>query len=90
MKEPAVKEFGKSYLFEANWGLHPLVSQKIAAIITYSGSLEYYLERAIWKCEDVKPAGMRPETDAKTITHLISKLENFAADIVSTRREKIT
>lgn len=81
MKIPAVKEYGRPYLFEINWELQPLTSQKIAAIITYSGSLEYYAERAIWKCENVQPNGIRPETDAKTITHLISKLENFADEL---------
>ncbi len=75
MKELAVKEYGRSSQFEINWQLYPLTSQKIAAIITYSGSLEYHLERAIWKFENVQPKGIRPNTDAKTITHLISKLE---------------
>ncbi len=82
MKTLAVKEYGKANLFETSWGLQPLNSQKIAAIIIYSGSLEYYAERAIWKCENVKPKGIRPETDSQPITHLISRLENFAATLV--------
>ncbi len=82
MKTPAVNEYGQASLFEMNWGLQPLSGQKIAAIIIYSGSLEYYAERAIWKCENIQPEGIRPETDAKTITHLISRLENFASTLI--------
>jgi len=81
MKTPAVKEYGRSDLCEKNWGLHPLTSQKLAAILTYYGSLEYYVERAIWKLENFQPKEIRPDTDAKTITHLISKLEKFVATL---------
>ena len=82
MKVPACKEYGNSSLIELNWKLAPLVSQKIAAIVTYSGSLEYYLERAIWRCKGIDPSGIRPETDAKAVSQLIPALESFSEELV--------
>lgn len=75
MKTPAFKEYGRSSLIEAAWNLQPPSSQKIAAIITYFGTLEYYIERAIWRLKKVNPKGVRPETDAKAVSKLISNLE---------------
>lgn len=75
MKNPAFKEYGRSSLIEAAWNLQPPTSQKIAAIITYFGTLEYYIERAIWRLKGVNPKGIRPETDAKAVSQLISNLE---------------
>jgi hypothetical protein len=89
MKASAVKEYGKADLFEVKWGLKPKSGQKIAAIIMYSGSIEYYLERAIWKVQELKPKGIRPETDAKIITHLISMLESFAATLVNQEEQTL-
>lgn len=70
-----VKEYGRSSLIEANWNLYPLTSQKIAAIITYFGTLEYCIERAVWRLKKVNPKGIRPETDAKAVSQLIATLE---------------
>lgn len=78
MKPPTVKEYGKSIVFETSWGLPSQNCQKIAAIIVYSGSIEYHLERAIWKCKGVDPKGTRPETDAQSVKALISMFKNFA------------
>lgn len=36
------------------------------------------MERAIWKFEHTQSRNTRPETDAKAISHLISKLEDVA------------
>jgi hypothetical protein len=75
MKKNAVKEYGRSSLIEMSWNLQFSNSQKIAAIITYFGTLEYYAERAIWKLKGIDPKGVQPETDAKSVSQLISKLE---------------
>ena len=75
MKVPAVKEYGRSSLIEIGWNLHLPSSQKIAAIITYFGTLEYYIERAVWSLKGVSPKGIRPETDGKAVSQLISNLE---------------
>ena len=88
MKTPPYKEYGSSSIIELNWKLEPLISQKIAAIITYSGSLEYYLERAIWRCKGIEPRGIKPETDAKTISQLIGNLQEFFETLEDIRDKK--
>ena len=87
MKIPAYKEYGSSSIIELSWKLEPLTSQKIAAIVTYSGSLEYYLERAIWRCKGIDPNGIRPETDAKTVSQLIPSLKEFS-ETLEDKRDK--
>lgn len=77
----AFKEYGQSSQIERNWRLEPLISQKIAALVTYTGSIEYYLERAIWKFKGIEPKGSRPETDAKSISHMIKSLTQFSASL---------
>ncbi|GFD75690.1 hypothetical protein KUL113_51100 [Tenacibaculum sp. KUL113] len=81
MKKPPYKEYGRSSIIELSWRLEPLTSQKIAAIVTYSGSIEYYLERAIWRCEGIDPNGIRPETDAKPISNLIPSFKKFSENL---------
>lgn len=83
MNKPIVAEYGRSALFETSWGLHQPVGQKLAAIITYSGSLEYFVERAIWRLENRNPEGERPDTDGKAITKLISQLEETSCSVCS-------
>jgi hypothetical protein len=78
MKKLAVDEYGKADRMELQWGLHPLIGQKIASIIIFAGSIEYYLERAIWRVRNIDPKGIRPETDARIIADLIAMLEAFA------------
>lgn len=72
------KDYGNSEKLEQHWKLNSEEGQKIAAIITYAGSVEYYLERAIWRCKGIEPRGTKPETDSKSITQLLKDFENFS------------
>jgi hypothetical protein len=83
MKTLAIDEYGKAELMERKWGLHPSIGQKIASLIIFAGSIEYYLERAIWRVRNIDPKGIRPETDAKMIADLIAMLETFAQSLPS-------
>ena len=74
-------EYGNADLAQQRLGLSPSVGQKIAAIITFSGAIEYYLERALWKLMKIDPKGIKPDTDGKMISDLIAMLEQFAASI---------
>jgi hypothetical protein len=85
MKTPAFKEYGQSSQIEQNWRLEPLISQKIAALVTYTGSIEYYLERAIWKFKGIEPKGIKPETDAKSISQMIKNLSEFSESLEVTK-----
>jgi hypothetical protein len=77
-----MKEYGRADFIELQLGLSPLVAMKVAAIVTFAGSIEYYLERALWKLRGIDPAGSKPDTDAKMITDLIAMLETFAAGLM--------
>src|SRR5271165_6682531 len=77
-KMMTMKEYGSADLIETNWALTPLIGQKIAAVIIFGGSIEYFLEQAIWRLKKIEPKGIRPETDAKMITDLIAMLRTFA------------
>jgi hypothetical protein len=72
-------EYGNADLVEQRLGLSLPIGQKIAAIITFSGSIEHYLERALWKLKKIDPTGIRPDTDGKMVSDLIAMLEQFAA-----------
>jgi hypothetical protein len=74
-------EYGNADLEQQRLGLSPSVGQKIAAIVTFSGSIEHYLERALWKLKKIDPQGIRPDTDSKMISDLIAMLESFAATL---------
>lgn len=74
-------EYGNADLEQRRLGLSPSVGQKIAAIVTFSGSIEHYLERALWKLKKTDPHGIRPDTDSKMISDLIAMLESFAATL---------
>lgn len=87
MKTPAFKEYGQSSQIELNWRLEPLISQKIAALVTYTGSIEYYLERAIWKFKGIEPKCIKPETDAKSISQMIKSLKEFSNNLEVTREQ---
>lgn len=89
IKKSAVKEYGKADDFESEWNLHSQHCQKITSIIIYCGSIEYRLERAIWKCENIEPKGIQPDTDAKPITNLISRLEEFAKSPLEIEEQSI-
>ncbi|MEH2485762.1 hypothetical protein [Bradyrhizobium sp. AZCC 2230] len=77
----AMLGFGQADQLETQLGLTPSVGHKVAAIVTFAGSIEYYLERALWKLRGVDPNGIKPDTDAKMISELIAMLERFAADM---------
>src|SRR5437899_2908764 len=70
MIEP-MTEYGRADLIQELLGLSPSVGQKLAAIITFAGSIEYHLERALWKLRRIDPKGVKPDTDARMITDLI-------------------
>jgi hypothetical protein len=82
MTEP-MTEYGNADLVERQLGLTPSVGQKIAAIITFAGSIEYHLERALWKLRSIDPRGIKPDTDTKMISDLIAMLEKFAANLAT-------
>lgn len=76
-----MREYGRADFIQLQLGLSPGIGEKIAAIITFAGSIEYYLERALWRLRRIDPRGIRPDTDARVINDLISMLEAFAADL---------
>lgn len=67
--------FGRPDEVELRWGLTGNIGYQIGAIVTYAGSIEHYLERAIWRLSDYDPRGERPPTDSLEVTKLISQLE---------------
>lgn len=77
----AMTEYGNADLLERQLGLTAPVGQKVAAIITFAGSIEYHLERALWKLRSIGPKGIKPDTDSKMISDLIAMLENFAVSL---------
>jgi hypothetical protein len=74
-------EYGNADLAQQRLGLSPSVGQKIAAIVTFSGGIEHYLERALWKLKKIDPKGIKPDADGKMISDLIAMLERFAASL---------
>jgi hypothetical protein len=78
-----LKEYGRADFIQQQLGLDPMIGQKVAAIITFSGSIEYNLERALWRLQGIDPKGIKPATDARVITDLISMLEHFAANLAT-------
>ncbi len=79
----ALAKYGRSVQLQERLGLTPSVGQKIAAIITFAGGIEYYLERALWKLRGIDPSGSKPDTDAKPISDLIGMLEKFAVGLAA-------
>jgi hypothetical protein len=77
----AMIEYGRADLIQELLGLSPAIGQKIAAIITFAGSIEYHLERALWRLRRIDPKGIKPDTDARMITDLIAMLETFASSL---------
>ena len=70
--------FGNADALQNSLGLSPSVGQKVAAIIAFSGAIEHYLERAIWKLRNIDPDGIRPVTDSQPIAALIAMLDTHA------------
>ncbi len=79
----ALAKYGRSAQLQERLGLTPLVGQKIAAIITFAGGIEYHLERALWKLRRIDPSGSKPDTDGKPISDLIGMLEKFAISLTA-------
>lgn len=74
----SVHDFGRAGEIDQALGLNDLNSRQIASIIIFSGTIEFHLERAIWKLDDLDPKGKRPRTDAKPIVALIDMFEAHA------------
>ena len=70
-----LRNYGRADDLMERFGLTPEVGVKIAAIITFAGAIEFYLERALWRLRGIEPDGIRPNTDAKPITDLIAMME---------------
>ena len=72
-----MQDYGQADAIQAQLGLTPEIGVKIAAIISFSGAIEHFLERALWRLRGINPQGTKPDTDGKIITHLIGMLEEF-------------
>ena len=81
-----VRIYGNSPEVEKSLMLDEHTSRKLAAIIIYSGDIEYYLELAIWRLKNIDPKGTRPFTDAKNITDLIKVFEDCAPETADERK----
>src|SRR5690348_14754560 len=81
MIDNPMKEYGRADFIQEQLGLSPSVGQKLAAIITFAGSIEYHLERGLWRLRGFDPKGVKPDTDARVISDLIAMLETFAAGL---------
>ncbi len=81
MVQQSTREFGRADRIDEVLGLEGIVAQKLASIITFAGSIEYHMEKAIWSLEGIDPKGVRPATDAKPVTMLIAMLETSASGL---------
>lgn len=79
MTQDTLASYGKADNLQAMLGLTPTVGLKLAAIITFAGGIEHYLERTLWRLRGIDPKGVRPDTDAKVISDLVGMLEKVAA-----------
>ena len=84
MKNP-MHAYARADFLQARLGLTPQIGLKVAAIITFAGAIEHFLERALWRLRGINPKGIKPDTDAKMISDLIAMLarygEGLEADI---------
>ena len=74
-------EFARADQLDAALGLDDDAARMLASIIVFAGNIEYHLERALWVLKEIDPEGVRPSTDSKPISELISMLESHAADM---------
>ena len=81
MVKQAIREFGRADQVDEVLSLNGIIAQKLASIIVFAGNIEYHLEKAIWSLKDTNPEGVRPETDARSVTDLIAMLEVCASEI---------
>lgn len=78
-----MEDYGRADLIQAHLGLTPEVGSKVAAIITFAGAIEHFLERALWRLRGIDPKGIKPDTDAKQITDLIGMLTTYGDDLAT-------
>ncbi|TPG39770.1 hypothetical protein EAH79_13815 [Sphingomonas koreensis] len=79
--EDAMSKYGRADIIKARLGLNAIIGEKIAAVITFSAAIENFLERAIWRVNEIDPSGTRPETDSKQFTTLIEMLQKFTLSL---------
>lgn len=87
MSDP-LRNYGRAEMLQVRFGITPEVGVKIAAIITFAGAIEYYLERALWRLRGIDPKGIRPDTDAKPVTDLIAMMDNYAAGLTDSEHRR--
>lgn len=86
-----VYQVGMADQLDEAWGINLIVGQKVASLVALFGSVEYHLERAIWKLKGIDPKGTRPETDGKMVSAMIEMVEQIAATMPSdTERGMLT
>jgi hypothetical protein len=78
-----MEDYGRADRLQVHLGLTPEVGSKIAAIITFSGAIEHFLERALWRLRGIDPKGIKPDTDAKQISDLIGMLASYGEDLAT-------
>ncbi|WP_300973498.1 hypothetical protein [Sphingomonas sp. LHG3406-1] len=78
----AMKEYGRAEVLQAHLGLTTSVATKIAAILSFAGAIEHFVERAIWRLNGIDPRGTKPDTDGKVISDLIGMLSRFGETLV--------
>jgi hypothetical protein len=78
--QDTLASYDKADVLQTRLGLTPMVGLKVAAIITFAGGIEFYLERALWRLRGINPKDIKPETDAKVISDLIGMLGKVAVE----------
>lgn len=78
-----MEDYGRADRLQVHLGLTPEVGSKIAAIITFAGAIEHFLERALWRLGRIDPKGIKPDTDAKQISDLIGMLATYGEELAT-------
>lgn len=76
-----MSKYGRADIIKGRLGLNPMIGEKIAAVITFSAAIENFLERAIWRVNEIDPSGTRPKTDSQQLTTLIAMLQKFTLSL---------
>lgn len=58
-------------------GFSPIILEGIGTISVYAATIEFWIERVIWKFEETSVVGIRPRTDCKQISQLIKDLNEI-------------
>jgi hypothetical protein len=56
-----VYQVGMADQLDEAWGINLIVGQKVASLVALFGSVEYHLERAIWKLKGIDPKELDPK-----------------------------